>query len=55
MIQALAPLRQRSLDLATQPAEVTTILADGAATARRLASETMAEVTTRMGFLPEAS
>ncbi|HEY8062109.1 MAG TPA: tryptophan--tRNA ligase [Gemmatimonadales bacterium] len=54
MIQTLAPLRQRSLDLASRPAEVTTVLADGAATARRLAAETLAEVSARMGFLPEA-
>ena len=54
MITTLAPLRERSLDLASRPAEVTAVLADGAARARRQAGTTMAEVTERMGFLPEA-
>lgn len=54
MVQGLAPLRERSLDLAARPEYVTEILHDGAATARRHAAETMADVTTRMGFAPEA-
>jgi tryptophanyl-tRNA synthetase len=54
MITTLAPLRERSIELAARPARVTEILGDGAGTARRLAAETMTEVTARMGFLPGA-
>jgi tryptophanyl-tRNA synthetase len=50
----LAPIRERSLELSAHPAKVTGILADGAATARRRAAETMATVTSQMGFLPGA-
>ncbi len=54
MVATLAPLRERALDLAAHPGRVTAILAEGAATARRLAAETMRDVTHRMGFLPES-
>ncbi len=54
MVATLAPLRERALELAAHPGRVTAILADGAATARRLAAETMRDVTHRMGFLPES-
>lgn len=53
MVSTLAPLRERALELNAHPEQVTTVLADGAATARRLAAETMRDVTERMGFLPE--
>lgn len=53
MIATLAPVRERSLELAAHPAHVVEILGDGAATARRRAADTMAEVTMRMGFLAE--
>ena len=53
MIATLAPLREKSLELSARPDEVDAILADGAARARRLAAETLAGVTERMGFLPE--
>ncbi|MEO5799325.1 MAG: tryptophan--tRNA ligase [Gemmatimonadales bacterium] len=53
MVTTLAPVRERALELAADPARVTEVLADGAATARRLATETMRTVTDRMGFLPE--
>jgi tryptophanyl-tRNA synthetase len=52
MIATLAPIRQRALQLQEDPARVDEILADGAAAARRQASETMREVRDRMGFLP---
>ena len=52
MIATLAPIRARALELQAQPARVDQILGDGAATARRLAGETMREVRARMGFLP---
>ncbi|MEP6590363.1 MAG: tryptophan--tRNA ligase [Gemmatimonadota bacterium] len=53
MVTTLAPVRERALELTAHPEQVTTILADGAATARGLAAETMRDVTDRMGFLPE--
>ncbi len=52
MIATLAPIRERALALQAQPARVDQILGDGAATARRLAGETMREVRARMGLLP---
>lgn len=51
MVAALAPIRERAAELAAAPERLETILADGAATARRLAQETMREVRDRMGFL----
>ncbi|HJR16698.1 MAG TPA: tryptophan--tRNA ligase [Gemmatimonadales bacterium] len=55
MIATLAPLRERALQLQETPDRVDEILADGAAGAHRLASETMREVRDRMGFLPATS
>ncbi len=54
MVQTLAPIRARALELAERPDVVAGVLAAGAEAARGLASETMAVVTERMGFLPEA-
>lgn len=54
MATTLAPIRERGLELRSRPEEVDAILGDGAAVARRLARETLAEVKDRMGFLPEA-
>ncbi|MBP6444184.1 MAG: tryptophan--tRNA ligase [Gemmatimonadales bacterium] len=51
----LAPMRERSLELRAQPEVVRQVLGDGAATARRLATETMTDVTDRMGFLVEGA
>jgi tryptophanyl-tRNA synthetase len=51
MIAALSPIRERALELQEEPERVDQILADGAATARRIASETMREVRDRMGLL----
>ncbi|MBA3759278.1 MAG: tryptophan--tRNA ligase [Gemmatimonadales bacterium] len=51
MIATLAPIRERALQLQEAPELVDEILADGAAAARRRASETMGEVRDRMGFL----
>ena len=53
MITTLAPMREKSAELAAHPDDVNAILADGAAKARRLAAETLVGVTERMGFLPE--
>jgi len=52
MIVTLAPIRERALQLQESPRRVDEILAEGAAVARRRASETMGEVRDRMGFLP---
>jgi tryptophanyl-tRNA synthetase len=52
MIAALKPIRERAFGLKEQPERVDEILADGAAAARRMASETMREVRDRMGLLP---
>jgi tryptophanyl-tRNA synthetase len=51
MIATLAPIRERALELQAHPGRVDEILAEGASTARRMASETMREVRERMGFL----
>ncbi|HVL17929.1 MAG TPA: tryptophan--tRNA ligase, partial [Gemmatimonadales bacterium] len=51
MIRTLTPIRERALSLQQDPGRVDQILGDGAATARRLAGETMREVRARMGFL----
>ena len=51
MIATLAPIRERALELQAHPGRVDEILAEGASTARRMASETMREVRERMGLL----
>jgi tryptophanyl-tRNA synthetase len=52
MISALAPIRERALSFQERPETVDEILADGAASARRIAAETMREVRERMGLMP---
>ena len=52
MIATLAPIRERALRLQETPNRVDEILAQGAAGARRQASETLLEVRERMGLLP---
>jgi tryptophanyl-tRNA synthetase len=54
IIRTLAPIRERALELKALPDRVDQILGDGAAAARRIATETMREVRERMGFLPAA-
>jgi tryptophanyl-tRNA synthetase len=54
MISALAPIRERALSFQERPEMVDEILADGAASARRIAAETMREVRDRMGLLPRS-
>lgn len=54
MTARLAPIRERALDLAGRPAEVTAILRRGAEEARTIAARTVAQVSEKMGFLPEA-
>ncbi|MFL5496659.1 MAG: tryptophan--tRNA ligase [Gemmatimonadales bacterium] len=52
IIRTLTPIRERALELQAQPDRVDQVLGDGAAAARRIATETMREVRERMGFLP---
>ncbi|MGH7499652.1 MAG: tryptophan--tRNA ligase [Gemmatimonadales bacterium] len=52
MIAVLTPIRERARELQARPGQVEEILADGAASARRIAGETLGEVRDRMGFLP---
>jgi tryptophanyl-tRNA synthetase len=54
MIATLAPIRERALRLQRDSERVEEILADGAATARRIAGDTMREVRSRMGLLPSS-
>jgi tryptophanyl-tRNA synthetase len=51
MIAALAPIRERALELQQKPDQVDQILADGASAARRIAMKTLREVRDRMGLL----
>jgi tryptophanyl-tRNA synthetase len=51
MIAALAPIRERALELHASPEQVDQVLDAGAAAARRIARETLREVKERMGFL----
>lgn len=50
LAEELAPIRERAAELRAHPGRVREILGDGAATARRLAEETMVEVRARMGL-----
>jgi tryptophanyl-tRNA synthetase len=51
MDRELAPIRERAEELAAQPAKVAETLAAGAARARAVAQNTMAEVKERMGLI----
>lgn len=50
MNKELAPIRARSVEIRARPEIVEQVIGDGAATARRVASETMREVKERMGL-----
>ena len=52
VVTALAPVRERALELIGDPAELDRILDDGAARAGERASATLARVHDRVGFLP---
>jgi tryptophanyl-tRNA synthetase len=52
MERELVPIRRRAAELRSDPKRVQEVLADGGATSRRRAHETMAEVRARMGFDP---
>jgi tryptophanyl-tRNA synthetase len=52
VVDAFAPIRERTDKLLADEVELDRMLADGAARARRLAGATMARVRDRIGFLP---
>jgi tryptophanyl-tRNA synthetase len=52
VVDALAPVRERTEQMLADAAELDRLLADGAARAREVASATMAQVRERVGFLP---
>jgi tryptophanyl-tRNA synthetase len=51
MNKELAPIRARSVEIRARPEIVDQVIGDGAATARRVASDTMREVKERMGLV----
>jgi tryptophanyl-tRNA synthetase len=54
VVDALAPIRERTEKLLANEAELDSLLAAGAAKARTLAAATMSRVRDRVGFLPSA-
>ncbi|HEX9527263.1 MAG TPA: tryptophan--tRNA ligase [Streptosporangiaceae bacterium] len=52
VVDALAPIRERTEKMLADEAELDRLLGDGAARAREVASQTMALVRDRVGFLP---
>jgi tryptophanyl-tRNA synthetase len=52
VVDALAPIRERTAEILADEPELDAILADGAARAREVAAATMAAVRDRVGFLP---
>lgn len=54
VVDALAPIRERTAEMLADPAELDRLLGDGASRAREVASQTMATVRDRVGFLPAA-
>jgi tryptophanyl-tRNA synthetase len=52
VVDALAPVRERTAEILADEAELDRILAEGAGRAREVAAATMASVRDRVGFLP---
>ncbi|GAA1412758.1 tryptophan--tRNA ligase 2 [Glutamicibacter uratoxydans] len=52
VVERLTPIRERTLELLDDPAELDRLLLAGAAKAREVASKTVAEVYEKVGFLP---
>ena len=52
VVDALAPIRERTAEILADEPELDRMLADGAARAREVAAATMASVRDRVGFLP---
>ena len=54
MERVLGPMRARAADIRSRPGHVEEVLGDGAATARRVARDTLREVKEIMGLAPDA-
>jgi tryptophanyl-tRNA synthetase len=54
VVERLAPIRARAVDLMDDPAELDRLLDRGAAKAREVASPVLADVYAKVGFLPPA-
>jgi tryptophanyl-tRNA synthetase len=54
MERLLAPMRARAADIRSRPGHVEEVLGDGAATARRVARDTIRDVKEIMGLAPDA-
>jgi tryptophanyl-tRNA synthetase len=54
VVAAIEPIRNRTEELLSDPAELDRLLASGAARANELASKTLATVYERIGFLPSS-
>jgi tryptophanyl-tRNA synthetase len=54
VIEALRPIRQRYLELTSDPGELARILAAGAERAAAVAEPKLAEMKHKMGFLPSS-
>jgi tryptophanyl-tRNA synthetase len=52
VVDAFAPIRERTEKMLADETELDRLLAHGAAHARQVASQTMAAVRDRVGFLP---
>jgi tryptophanyl-tRNA synthetase len=52
VVERLAPIRTRALELLDDPAELDRLLAQGAAKARAVAAPVLADVYAKVGFLP---
>lgn len=52
VVERLTPIRERTLELLDDPAELDRLLLAGAAKAREVASKTVADVYQKVGFLP---
>ena len=52
VVERLAPVRERALELLDDPTELDRILAAGAAKAREVATPVLEDVYAKVGFLP---
>lgn len=55
VVDRLAPVRERTLELMDDPAELDRLLAVGASAAREIAAATIENVYKKVGFLPSVS
>ncbi len=55
VVEALTPLRERTLEWEAQPERLDEVLAEGAAKARAIAQTTLARIYDRVGLLPATS